>query len=94
MNPNSDMSPAALTVMAVVVVVLIGGWLGAVFFAARQPRTRAGRQRKDDAAGAAEPDAVTPRGDVPAGPHAHRSAQQPADAGTKEPVPRGAVQSG
>ena len=63
MNPNSDMSPVALTVMAVVVVILVGGWLGAVFLAARPPRAQGGRQRTDDAAGAAERDAVT-RGDA------------------------------
>ncbi len=49
MNPNSDLSALGLTVMAVVVVVLAGAWLGLVFFAARQPRTGGARQGEEDA---------------------------------------------
>jgi hypothetical protein len=36
-DQSAHMSPAAILVMAVVVLVLAGVWLGAVFLAARQP---------------------------------------------------------
>lgn len=47
------MSPTAILVMAAVVLVLAGVWLGAVFLAARQPADdhRAEEPRPQDAGG-------------------------------------------
>ena len=36
-DPSSSMSPAAMLVMAIIAVGLVGVWLAAVFRAARQP---------------------------------------------------------
>ncbi len=98
MNPNSDLSPVALTVMAVVVVVLAGAWLGLVFFAARQPRTGGAHPGKEDIARAPEPEVVTHFRDMPAEPHVHRpagrSARPSGDDGAAEPLPRDAGQPG
>jgi hypothetical protein len=97
-NPNSDLSALALTVMAVVVVVLAGAWLGVVFFAAREPRPSGARQGEEDAARAPEPAVITNLRDMPAGPHMRRPAGQSArpssDDGTAEPLPHGAGQPG
>ena len=71
-NPNSDLSPVALTVMAVVVVVLAGAWLGLVFFAARQPRTGGAHPGKEDVARAPEPEVIANLRDMPAEPHVRR----------------------
>jgi hypothetical protein len=97
-NPNSDLSPLALTVMAVVVVVLAGAWLGLVFYAAREPRAGGAHQGEEDAARAPQPTVITNLRDVPAEPHVRRPAGQPArpsgDDGTKEPLPHGSGQPG
>jgi len=52
-DQSSHMSPAAILIMAVVVLVLAGVWLGAVFLAARQPADdhRTGKPRRQDASG-------------------------------------------
>jgi hypothetical protein len=52
-DQSSHMSTAATLVMAVVVLVLLGGWLGAVFLAARQPADdpRLGEPQPPDAGG-------------------------------------------
>ena len=52
-DQSSHMSPAAILVMAVVVLVFAGVWLGAVFLAARQPADdhRTGKPRPQDASG-------------------------------------------
>jgi hypothetical protein len=42
MSPNSDLSAWQLTIMAVVIVVALAGWLIAVFLAAREPRRHDG----------------------------------------------------
>ena len=54
-DPGSYMSPEAVLVMAVVVVVLLVGWLAAVFRAARQPVTEPARPGLESAKHAAEP---------------------------------------
>lgn len=96
MNPNSDMSPVALLVMAVVAVVLVGAWLGLVFFAARQPRAGGAHPGKEDAARTREPEAISHFRDMPAEPHVHRpagrSARPSGDDGTEAPLPRDAGQ--
>jgi len=40
MYPNSALSAGQLAIIAVVAVLCLGFWLGAVFVAARQPRHR------------------------------------------------------
>ena len=53
-DPGSSMSPVAVLVMALVVLVLLGWWLIAVFRAARQPASgpaHPGRQGTGPAAG-------------------------------------------
>lgn len=72
-DPGSSMSPAAVFLMAVVVLVLLGGWLLAVFRAARQPVSKPARPGNEGAGQAAGPGA---------GPHsqtapAARSADEP-----------------
>ncbi len=42
MSPNSDLSAWQLTIMAVVTVALLVGWLIAIFLAAREPRRHDG----------------------------------------------------
>jgi hypothetical protein len=64
------MSPAATLVMVVVVLVLAGAWLAAVFLAARQPASGRARQGREDAAPAAAPDAVLRSENAPSAPHA------------------------
>jgi hypothetical protein len=65
-DPGSSMSLTAVLVMTVVVLVLIAGWLGAVFYAGRQ--TGGGNARPDaaDPGHVGQPEAGAP-GDVPAG---------------------------
>lgn len=52
-DQSAHMSPVAILVMAVVVLVLAGVWLGAVFLAARQPTDdhRVGDPQPQDAGG-------------------------------------------
>lgn len=42
-DPNSSMSPVAVIVLTLVVLVSVGLWLGAVFYAGRQSPSRPGR---------------------------------------------------
>lgn len=51
-DPGSSMSPTAVLVMATVILILLGGWLAAVFLAARQAPGREAR-REDGRAGLA-----------------------------------------
>jgi hypothetical protein len=67
-DPGSSMSLTAIIVMAVVVLVLLAGWLGAVFFAAREPRGGSARTGGDDPGRASQPEAGRHPGDVPAAP--------------------------
>ena len=53
-DPGSSVSLTAVLVLTVVVLVLMGGWLGAIFLAARQPGSTAQQ------AGDAEEAAATP----------------------------------
>ena len=55
-DPGSSMSPTAVLVLTAVVLVLIAGWLGAVFFAGRQPG--AGRRGAGHPPGAGQPQAA------------------------------------
>lgn len=93
MDPHSYMSPVAILVMALVVIILLGAWLAAVFLLARPPRSERARPDEEAVEHAREPGAVTHRGNVPAGPRvrapAGRSEQPPGGDGTKEPLPRG-----
>jgi hypothetical protein len=97
-GPNSNMSPVAILVMALVVLILLGAWLAAVFLLARPPRGENARPGKEVVTHAREPEAVTHGGNVPAEPRvrlpAGRSAQPPGDNGMKEPLPRGASRTG
>jgi hypothetical protein len=69
-DPGSSMSLTAVLVMAVVVLVLLGVWLIAVFRAASQPASGHANPGGQGAAGAAGPQ-IDPRGAVAA------SAQHP-----------------
>ena len=46
-DSGSSMSLTAVLILTVVVLVLMGGWLGALFFVARQPGSSAARQAGD-----------------------------------------------
>ena len=63
-DPGSSMSLAATLVMALVVVILLGAWLIAVFRAAGQPVTEAGRAGGKSAAHTAGPGADMPGRDA------------------------------
>jgi hypothetical protein len=65
-DPGSSMSLPAVLVMTVVVLVFIGGWLGAVFYAGRETGGGSPRPDKGDPGHASQPEVGTP-GDVPAG---------------------------
>ena len=66
-NPaGSSMSLTAVLVLTVVVLVLIAGWLGAVFYAGRQTGGGSARPDAADPRQASQPEAGAP-GDVPAG---------------------------
>jgi hypothetical protein len=65
-DPGSSMSLTAITVMTVVVLAALAGWLGAVFFAAREPRGGGARPGGDDPGRASQPEAGRHPGDVPA----------------------------
>ena len=67
-DPGSSMSLTAIIVMAVVVLVLLAGWLGAVFFAAREPRGVPARPGGEEPGRASQPEARRHPGDVPAAP--------------------------
>jgi hypothetical protein len=67
-DPGSSMSLTAVIVMAVVVLVLLAGWLGAVFFAAREPKGGSARPGAGDPGRASQPEARRHPGDVPAAP--------------------------
>jgi hypothetical protein len=92
------MSLAAILVLTVVVMVLLVGWLAAVFLAARDPGAGGARPGSEDPARVAEPGAVPSGSGVPAGPGARRpaggSAPQPGDDAAGEPLPLGAGQAG
>src|ERR1019366_4226378 len=68
-DPGSSMSLAGVLVLTVVVLVLLVGWLAAVFLAARQPG--GARPGNEDPARGRQPEAVTHRGDMPAGTRVH-----------------------
>jgi hypothetical protein len=55
-DPGSSMSLAAVLVLTVVVLVRLGGWLGAVFYAGREPRGD-GRRGGGHLGGADQPQA-------------------------------------
>jgi len=65
-DPHTSMSLTAILVMTVVVLVLMVGWLAAVFLAAREPGGGA-RSGSGGPARARRPEAVTRRGEVLAG---------------------------
>ena len=67
-DPGSSMSLTAIIVMAVVVLVLLAGWLGVVFFAAREPRGGSAPPGGDDPGRASQLEAGRHLGDVPAAP--------------------------
>jgi hypothetical protein len=62
-DPGSSMSLTAVLVLTAVVLMLMGGWLGAVFLAARQPGGRA-RPGIEDPAHARQPEASPHREEV------------------------------
>ena len=70
MYPNSALSAWQLTIMAVVVMVTLIAWLGAIYYAAREPA------RHDQAAAGSPAEAAT----------AHIGSGGPAPAGGREPA--------
>jgi hypothetical protein len=70
MYPNSALSAWQLTIMAVVVVVALAVWLGAVYLAAREPA------RHDQAAAGSPAESAT----------AGTGSRAPAPAGGREPA--------
>jgi hypothetical protein len=89
------MSLAGVLVLTVVVLVLLVGWLAAVFLAARQPG--GARPGNEDPARGRQPEAVTHRGDMPAGTRVHppdgHPGQPAGGGGTGEPLARGTGQA-
>jgi hypothetical protein len=94
LDPHTSMSLASVLVLTVVVLVLVAGWLAAVFLAGRQPRGGGARPGREDPAGARRPEAASHRGDVPARARAHPPAGQQAGGGADEPLASGAGQAG
>ena len=90
-DPGSSMSLAATLVLTVIVLVLLVGWLAAVFLAPRQPGSA--RPGHGDPARGRQPEAVTDRGDMPARTRAHPPARRAAGGGD-EPLARGTGQAG
>ena len=80
-DPHSSMSLTAVLVLTVVTLVLMGGWLGAIFFAARE-NSGGARLAEKDPGHAGQPEADTRPEDVPAG----RPARPAEDGGTGEPL--------
>jgi hypothetical protein len=78
-DPHTSMSLAA----TVVVLVLVVGWLAAVFLAGHQPAGGRARPGSEDPARARQPKAARGRGDMPVSAHA-----APPDG--HEPTARGA----
>jgi hypothetical protein len=83
-DPGSSISLTAVLVLTVVVLVLMAGWLGAVFLAARETHGGSARRDEEDPGHAGQPEPGAHPGDVPAG-HPARPAQ---DDGTGEPRAR------
>jgi hypothetical protein len=79
LDPHTSMSLAAVLVLTVVVMVLVVGWLAAVFLAGRQPRAGSPRPGREDPADLRG-------GDVPARARAHPPAGRPAAGGADEPL--------
>jgi hypothetical protein len=66
-DPNSYMSLTSVIVLAIVVLGTMAGWLGAVFFAAREPGGGA-RPGTEGPGRASQPGPGRHSGDVPAAP--------------------------
>jgi hypothetical protein len=80
-DPHTSMSLAATLVLTVVALVLLVGWLAAVLLAAREPGRGSARPGSEDPARAGRAEAVTRRGEMPAGAHAAPPDGQPAAGG-------------
>jgi hypothetical protein len=92
------MSPGATLVMALVVIILLGAWLAAVFRAAGGPASERARLDREGTARATEQEA-DPRSAHAAsagnaGPLPGRAAQPTADAGKPGPPPFAAARPG
>ena len=94
LDPHTSMSLAAVLVLTVVVLVLVVGWLAAVFLAGRQPRGGSARPGREYPADARRPEAASHSGDVPARARAHPPAGHPAGGGADEPLASGTGQAG
>ena len=79
-DPHSSMSLTAVLVLTVVVLVLMGGWLGAIFFVARETGGGA-RLAEKDPGHAGQPEADARPENVPAG----RPVRPAEDGDTGEP---------
>src|SRR5690349_10553431 len=80
-DPHTSMSLAAVLVLTAVVMVLVVGWLAAVFLAGHQPAGGRARPGSEDPGRARRPEAVTRRGEMPASAHVVPSDRQPAAGG-------------
>ncbi len=67
-DPGSSMSLTAIIVLTVVVLVAMAGWLGVVFFMAREPKGGNARPGGEEPGHASQPEAGRHPGDVPAAP--------------------------
>lgn len=94
LDPHTSMSLAAILVLTAVVLVLVVGWLAAVFLAGSQPRGGSARPDRQHPAGVRPPEAVSHGGDVPAWARARPQAGQPAGGGAHEPLASGTGQAG
>jgi hypothetical protein len=65
-DAGSSMSLTAIIVLTVVVLAGMAGWLGAVFFMAREPRGGSARPDREEPGHASQPAADRHPGDVPA----------------------------
>ena len=63
-DPRTSMSLPAILVLTVVALVLVVGWLAAVFLAGRQPGGGGAQPGSEGSARARRPETVTHAGDV------------------------------
>jgi hypothetical protein len=88
-DPGSSMSLTAVIVLTVVVLVAMAGWLGVVFFVAREPRGGGARPGGEDPGRASQPEAGRHPGDVPTAAPARAPGGDGGTGGSLTPVRRG-----
>jgi hypothetical protein len=84
------MSLTAIIVLTVVVLVTMAGWLGVVFFMAREPRGGNARPGGEEPGHASQPEAGRHPGDVPAAAPARAPGGDGGTGGSLTPAGQGA----